>query len=200
MRVSSNVLVYIQSYETSGTGAYDDRCGYMITLLKGKADFSIIDFSSRLPQLLSATLGIACGRVFHTNVYVVKEECEDLYKQFRDQLRSENDALVESRAMRNSRLLFKRPLPPSNGSESQRQGTLFSLCGCRVLKASPAYSSYKRARTVQTPSPGSSFVEEPPSPSSRSSSVTPSITLTKPVVTLDMLRGLTKNVMKSYQT
>jgi len=160
MRVSSSVLVYVQSYETSG------------------ADFSITDFSSRLPQLLSATLGIMCGRAFHTNVYIVKEEYEDLLKGFGDQLRSENDALVESRAMRNSRLLFKRPLPPSNGSESH---------------------SYKRARTVQTPSPSSSFVEEPSSPSSRSSSVTPSA-LTKPVVTLDMLRGLTKSVMKSYET
>ena len=84
------------------------------------ADFPITDFSSQLPQLLSATLSIACGRVFHNNVYIVKEEYEDLVKQFRDQLRGENDALVESRAMRNSRLLFKRPLPPSNGTESQR--------------------------------------------------------------------------------
>ena len=120
MRVSNNVLIYIQSYETSGAGVYNDYCGYVVALLKGKTDFSITDFSSRLPQLLSATLGISCGRVFHANVYVVKEEYEDLYKQFRDQLRSENDALVESRAMRNSRLLFKRPLPPSNGSEDQR--------------------------------------------------------------------------------
>lgn len=89
-------------------------------IAEGCTDFSITDFSSRLPQLLSATLGIACGRVFHDSVYIVKEEYEDLLKQFRDQLRSENDALVESRAMRNSRLLFKRPLPPSNGTESQR--------------------------------------------------------------------------------
>jgi len=120
MRVSSSVLIHIQSYETSETGVYDDRYGYVITLLRGEADFFITDFSSRLPQLLSATLGIACGRVFHTSVFIVKEEYEDLFKQFRDQLRSENDTLVESRAMRNSRLLFKRPLPPSNGSETQR--------------------------------------------------------------------------------
>jgi len=89
-------------------------------IAEGNTDFSITDFSSRLPQLLSATLSIACSRVFHSNVYIVKEEYEDLFKQFRDQLRSENDALVESRAMRNSRLLFKRPLPPSHGTESQR--------------------------------------------------------------------------------
>lgn len=88
--------------------------------LKWEADFSITDFSSRLPQLLSATLGITCGRVFHASVYIVKEDYKDLFKQFRDQLRSENNNLVESRAMRNSRLLFKRPLPPSNGSLSQR--------------------------------------------------------------------------------
>lgn len=119
MRVSSNVLVYIQSYETSGAGVYRSS-GYTITPLKRRSDFAITDFSSRLPQLLSATLGIACGRIFHKNVYIVKEEHEDLFKQFGDELRSENDALVESRAMRNSRLLFKRPLPPSNGSESYR--------------------------------------------------------------------------------
>jgi hypothetical protein len=117
MRVSNNVLMYIQSYGTSGAGVYNNYCGYVVTVLKGKADFSIVDFSSRLPQLLSATLGIVCGRTFHTNVYIVKEEYEALFKQFRDQLRSENDALVESRAMRNSRLLFKRPLPLSNGSQ-----------------------------------------------------------------------------------
>ena len=92
----------------------------MIPSLKGREDFSISDFSSRLPQLLSAALGIACGRTFHTSVYIVKEEYDNLFKQFRDQLRSENDALVESRAMRNSRLLFKRPLPSTNGLESQR--------------------------------------------------------------------------------
>jgi len=120
MRVSSNVLTHIQSHETSGVGVYIDRPGCVVTSLKQKADFSVTDFSSRLPQLLSATLGVACGRMFHTNVYIVKEEYEDLFKRFRDQLRGENDALVESRAMRNSRLLFKRPLPPSNGSESQR--------------------------------------------------------------------------------
>lgn len=91
----------------------------VVTLLKGGTDFSIVDFSSRLPQLLSATLGIACGRTLHTNVYVVKEDYDSLFKQFRDQLRSENDALVESRAMRNSRLVFKRPLPRSNASEIQ---------------------------------------------------------------------------------
>jgi hypothetical protein len=99
---------------------YNNHGEYVITLLKGKTDFSITDFSSQLPQLLSATLGIVCGRIFHTNVYIVKEEHEDLFKQFRNELRNENDALVESRAMRNSRLLFKRPLPPSNGSESHR--------------------------------------------------------------------------------
>lgn len=159
MRVSSTVLIYVQSYEASGV------------------DFSITDFSSRLPQLLSATLGITCGRAFHASVYILKENYDDLFKQFRDQLRSENNNLVESRAMRNSRLLFKRPPPPSNGS----------------------LSSYKRARMVQSPSPSPSFAEEPPSPSSRSSSVS-HFTLTKPTVTLDMLRDLTKNVMKSYQT
>jgi len=158
MRVSSTVLRCVQ---TSG------------------ADFSISDFSSRLPQLLSAILGIACGRSFHTSVYIVKEEYDDLFKQFGDQLRSENDALVESRALRNSRLLFKRPLPHSNTSESQ---------------------SCKRARTVQTPSPSSSLVDEPPSPSSRSSSTTPPFTMTKPAVTLNMLREITKGVMKGYQT
>lgn len=171
-----------------------------MSVAEKKADFSITDFSSQLPQLLSAMLGIACGKIFHTNVYVVKEEYEDLFKQFRDQLRSENDALVESRAMRNSKLLFKRPLPPSNGSEGQRYGILSSLYWYRLTRTLPAYGSYKRARTVRTPSPSPSFVEEPPSPSSRSSSVTPSITLKKPVVTLDMLRDLTKSVMKSYQT
>ena len=92
----------------------------MYDIAEGKTDFSIADFSSRLPQLLSATLGVACGRVFHTNVYIVKEQYEDLLKQFSDQLRTENDVLVESRAMRNSRLLFKRPFPPSNGPEGQR--------------------------------------------------------------------------------
>ena len=120
MRVSSNVLIYIQSHETSGAGVYNCHRGCTITLLKRRAEFSITDFSSRLPQLLSATLGIACGRSFYANVYVAKEEYEDLFKQFSDQLRSENDALIESRATRNSRLLFKRPLPPSNGSESHR--------------------------------------------------------------------------------
>lgn len=119
MRVSSNVLVYIQSHE-SGTGACSCGRGYVITPLKGSADFSITDFSSRLPQLLSATLGIACGRAFYSNIYVVKDEYEDLFKQFKDQLRSENDALIEARATRNSRLMFKRPLPPSNDSESHR--------------------------------------------------------------------------------
>jgi len=162
MRVSGTVLINLQSYETSG------------------ADFSISDFSSRLPQLLSAVLGVACGRAFHTSVYIVKEEHDVLFKQFTDQLRSENDALVESRAVRNSRLLFKRPLPPQNGSESQ--------------------SGYKRARTIRTQSPSPSFVEEPPSPSSRSLSFTPPFTLTKPVVTLDMLREITKGVMKTYHT
>jgi hypothetical protein len=197
LRVSSNVLVYIQSYEASGVGAYDGRC-VCERRSKRRVDFSITDFSSQLPQLLSATLGIACGRAFHTNVYVVKEEYEGLFKRFRDQLRSENDALVESRAVRNSRLLFKRPLPPTNGPEGQRYGTLFSLCQRRLAKTLPVYSSSKRAR-VRTPSPSLSFVEEPPSPSSRSSSVAPSTTLKKSMVTLDMLRDLTKNVMKGYQ-
>ena len=35
MRVSSNVLIYVQSYETSGAGVYNGHRGYMITLLKG---------------------------------------------------------------------------------------------------------------------------------------------------------------------
>jgi hypothetical protein len=120
MRVSNTVLIYVQSYESSATGAYSNCCGCTIRPLKGTADFSITDFSSRLPQLLLATLGIVYGGTFHTNVYIVKEEHDGLFKQFRDQLRSENDALVESRALRNSRLLFKRPLPPSNPSGSQR--------------------------------------------------------------------------------
>ena len=198
LRVSSNVLIYIQSYEASGVGVYNYHRGYARTS-KRKADFSITDFSSQLPQLLSATLGIACGRAFHTNVYVVKEEYEGLFKRFRDQLRSENDALVESRAVRNSRLLFKRPLPPTNGPEGQRYGTSFSLCRRRLVRTLLVYSSTKRAR-VRTPSPSLSFVEEPPSPSSRSSSVAPSTTLKKSMVTLDMLRDLTRSVMKSYQT
>lgn len=120
MRVSSNVLIDVQSYETSGAGVYNDHREHVMMLLKDDTEFSITDFSFRLPQLLSATLGIKCGRVFHTSVYVLKEEYDDLFKQFRGQLRSENDALIESRTMRNSRLLFKRPLPPSNSTESQR--------------------------------------------------------------------------------
>lgn len=116
MRVSGTVLIYVQSCETTGAGAYNNRCGYVITLLKGRADFSISDFSSRLPQLLSAAL----SRTFHTSIYILKEEYDDLFKRFVDQLRSENDALVESRAIRNSRLLFKRPLPSSKGLESRR--------------------------------------------------------------------------------
>lgn len=120
MRVSGTVLVYVQSSETSGAGTYNNRCEQVRASLKGTEDFSILDFSSRLPQLLSAVLGVACGRAFYTGVYIVKEDYDGLFKQFRDQLRSENDALVESRAMRNSRLLIKRPLPSSNGSESQR--------------------------------------------------------------------------------
>lgn len=174
--------------------------GHLVTLLRGKADFSITDFSSRLPQLLSATLGIACGRTFHTSIYIVKEEYDDLFKEFGDLLRSENDALVESRSMRNSRLLFKRPLLPSNGSEGQRYGIFLHPGLCRGMKTLSGYSSYKRARTAQTLSPTPSSLEEPPSPSSRSSSITRSFTPTKSLVTLDMLRDLTKSVMKSYQT
>lgn len=192
--------MYIQSYETSGTGVYSHRYGHLITLLRARADFSITDFSSQLPQLLSATLGIACGRTFYSSVYIVKEEYDYLFKQFRDLLRSENDALVESRAMRNSRLLFKRPLLPPSGSDSQRYEHFFHPSLCCVMKTLWGYNSYKRARTAQTLSPSSSFVEEPPSPSSRSSSVTPSFAASKSLVTLDMLRDLTKSVMKSYQT
>lgn len=48
LRVSSNVLVDIQSYETSGAGMYNDHYGYVITLLKGRQIFpsqtSVLDY------------------------------------------------------------------------------------------------------------------------------------------------------------
>jgi len=48
LRVSSNVLVYIQSYEASGVGVYNDRYGHVITLLKRRQIFlsqtSVLDY------------------------------------------------------------------------------------------------------------------------------------------------------------
>jgi hypothetical protein len=36
MRVSSTLLIYVQSSETSGAGTYSSRCGHVTTLLKGQ--------------------------------------------------------------------------------------------------------------------------------------------------------------------
>lgn len=48
LRVSSNVLVYIQSYEASGVGVYNDHHGRVVTLLKRRQIFpsrtSVLDY------------------------------------------------------------------------------------------------------------------------------------------------------------